>query len=66
MDIIEAIRLRKSIRGYKPDPVPKHILKEIDRIVVKQQRASSDDILVEQVALVEEKRLTALLEKLKL
>ena len=29
MDIIEAIRLRKSIRGYKPDPVPKHILKEI-------------------------------------
>jgi len=29
MDIIEAIRSRKSIRGYKPDPVPKEILKEI-------------------------------------
>ena len=29
MDMIEAIRSRKSIRGYKPDPVPKEILKEI-------------------------------------
>jgi nitroreductase len=29
MDIIEAIRSRKSIRGYKPDPIPKEILKEI-------------------------------------
>ncbi len=29
MDIIEAIKLRKSIRGYKPDPVPKEVLREI-------------------------------------
>ena len=29
MDLIEAIRTRKSIRGYKPDPVPKEILREI-------------------------------------
>ena len=29
MDIMEAIRSRKSIRGYKPDPVPKEILREI-------------------------------------
>ncbi|TET40071.1 MAG: nitroreductase [Dehalococcoidia bacterium] len=29
MDIVEAVRSRKSIRGYKPDPVPKEILKEI-------------------------------------
>ena len=29
MEIIEAIRSRKSIRGYRPDPVPKEILREI-------------------------------------
>jgi nitroreductase len=29
MDIMEAIRLRKSIRGYKPDPVPREVLREI-------------------------------------
>ncbi len=29
MDIVEAIRSRKSIRGYKPDPVPKEVLREI-------------------------------------
>ncbi len=29
MDIMEAIRLRKSIRGYKPDPVPEEVLREI-------------------------------------
>lgn len=29
MDIIEAITTRKSIRGYKPDPVPKEVLEEI-------------------------------------
>lgn len=29
MEIIEAIRRRKSIRGYKPGPIPKEILKEI-------------------------------------
>lgn len=29
MDIVEAVRLRKSVRGYKPDPVPRAILEEI-------------------------------------
>jgi nitroreductase len=29
MDIIEAVKRRKSIRGYKPDRVPKEILGEI-------------------------------------
>ncbi len=29
MDVIEAIKERKSIRGYKPDPVPKEVLEEI-------------------------------------
>jgi len=29
MDVIEAIKSRKSIRGYKSDPVPKEVLKEI-------------------------------------
>ena len=29
MDVIEAIKKRKSIRGYKPDPVPKHVLEQI-------------------------------------
>jgi len=29
MDIVDAIRARKSARGFKPDPVPKEILGEI-------------------------------------
>lgn len=29
MDIIEAVKTRKSIRGYKPDPVPKEVLGQI-------------------------------------
>ena len=29
MDIIDAVRSRKSIRGYKPAPVPKEILRKI-------------------------------------
>jgi len=29
MDLLEAMRLRKSIRGYKPDPVPREVLREI-------------------------------------
>ncbi len=29
MKVTEAIRLRKSIRGYKPDPVPQKVLMEI-------------------------------------
>lgn len=29
MDIIEAIRTRRSIRAFKPDPIPKKVLKEL-------------------------------------
>ncbi|MHB8156694.1 MAG: nitroreductase [Desulfocucumaceae bacterium] len=29
MDILEAVLARKSIRGYKPDPVPKEVILEI-------------------------------------
>ena len=29
MDILEAITARKSIRGFKPDPVPKEVIAEI-------------------------------------
>lgn len=29
MDVIEAIRSRRSIRGFKPDPVPRKIIEEI-------------------------------------
>jgi nitroreductase len=29
MDIIEAIKTRKSIRGYLPDPVPQEIIRAI-------------------------------------
>jgi len=35
MDVIEAIRLRKSIRGYKPDPVPKEVFSEILEIAIQ-------------------------------
>lgn len=29
MEVLEAIRKRKSIRGFKPDPVPKEVLEQI-------------------------------------
>lgn len=29
MDVVDAIRKRKSIRGFTPDPVPAHIIREI-------------------------------------
>jgi len=29
MDVFEAIRVRRSIRKYKPDPVPESVLKEV-------------------------------------
>lgn len=35
MDVLEAIRSRKSIRGYKPDPVPEEILREIIGIATR-------------------------------
>jgi len=41
MDIIEALRSRKSIRGYKPDQVPKEILKEILEIASRSPSAKN-------------------------
>ena len=35
MDLIEAIQSRKSIRGFKPDPVPKKVLKEIIEVAIR-------------------------------
>lgn len=35
MDAIETIRERKSIRGYKPDPVPKEVLRGIIDIATR-------------------------------
>jgi nitroreductase len=32
MDILKAIQARKSVRGFKPDPVPKKVLREIIEI----------------------------------
>ena len=29
MDVIEAIKKRKSIRKFKPDPVPRKVIREI-------------------------------------
>ena len=39
MDIVEAIRTRKSIRGYRPDPVPKEILRDILDIATRAPSA---------------------------
>ena len=39
MDIMEAIRARKSIRGFRPDPVPKEILREILDIATRAPSA---------------------------
>jgi len=38
MDIVEAVNKRKTIRGFKPDPVPQEILREI---IMNAQRAPS-------------------------
>lgn len=35
MEILQAIRERKSIRAYKPDPVPKEVLKELLETAVR-------------------------------
>ena len=35
MDIVEAIHQRKSIRAFKPDPVPKRILREIMEVALR-------------------------------
>jgi nitroreductase len=35
MDVIDAIRSRTSIRGYKPDPVPQEVLREILEVATR-------------------------------
>jgi len=35
MDIVEAIQKRRSIRAFKPDPVPQQILKEIMELALR-------------------------------
>jgi nitroreductase len=35
MDVIEAIKTRKSIRAFKPDPVPKTVLEEVLKVAVR-------------------------------
>ena len=39
MDVLEAIRSRKSVRGYKPDPVPRKVLEEIIGIATRSPSA---------------------------
>jgi len=35
MDIVQAIRQRKSIRAFKPDPVPREIMKEVLELALR-------------------------------
>src|SRR3990172_7830741 len=39
MEVKEAIRIRKSIRGYKADPVPREILAEILSLAIRAPSA---------------------------
>ncbi len=39
MDLIEAINLRRSVRGYKPTPVPKETLTQILEIAIRSPSA---------------------------
>jgi len=41
MDVIEAIRARKSIRGFKSDPVPKQILEKVLELGVRSPSAEN-------------------------
>jgi nitroreductase len=39
MDVVEAIRTRKSVRGFRPDPVPKEVLRDILDIATRAPSA---------------------------
>ena len=39
MELIEAIRARKSVRDFKPDPVPKEVLKKILEVAIRAPSA---------------------------
>jgi nitroreductase len=35
MDLFEAIKKRKTYRGYKPDPIPEKVLNEIMELAIR-------------------------------
>lgn len=39
MEILEALQVRKSIRGYKPDPVPKEIINQVLEVATRAPSA---------------------------
>jgi nitroreductase len=39
LDLLDAIRRRKSVRGYKPDPVPKNVIRKILEIATRAPSA---------------------------
>ena len=39
MELVEAIESRRSIRGYKPDPIPKQVLSDLLQIAVRAPSA---------------------------
>ena len=41
MDVIDAVKSRRSIRGFKPDPVPQEILKELLEIALRAPSISN-------------------------
>ena len=41
MDLVEAIKARKSIRGYKNDPIPQEILREILEVATRAPSADN-------------------------
>ncbi|MCJ7833639.1 MAG: nitroreductase family protein, partial [Deltaproteobacteria bacterium] len=41
MDLVEAVKARKSIRGYKADPVPVEILREILEVATRAPSADN-------------------------
>ncbi|MFO8010231.1 MAG: nitroreductase [Dehalococcoidia bacterium] len=41
MDVLEAIRYRKSIRGYRPDPVPRELLEKVMELAIRSPSAEN-------------------------
>ena len=50
MDVTEAIRSRKSIRGYKPTPVPSEVLREV--LDIASRSPSSDNAQTWEITVV--------------
>ena len=60
MDLVEAIKARKSIRGYKTDPVPQEILREI--LEVATRAPSADNSQPWEITVISGKVLKAIAE----